>query len=78
MRQTIFSRHRDLVQRANVLISQFNAGLVEATESNSALVAALEKLRPETLRRKCVVCDTMHSHNNSYCSAECCKKDRTK
>ena len=29
-----------------------------------------------TPERPCVVCGTPKRHNNSYCSAECCKKDR--
>lgn len=31
-----------------------------------------------TEERPCVYCGKPKRHNNSYCSAECCKKDRIK
>ena len=26
--------------------------------------------------KQCLVCDKSHTHNNSYCSAKCCKDQR--
>lgn len=28
--------------------------------------------------RKCMMCDELHTNNNCYCSAECCRADKEK
>lgn len=29
-------------------------------------------------KRPCIVCGTLHDHNNAFCSAECCKAYKKK
>lgn len=46
----------------------------------SALVAALSTSKYTTCRdkpaRPCLHCGKAHTHNNCYCSAECCREYR--
>lgn len=48
-------------------------GMLAAT-----MAGDLPKAETEKPRKKCLVCGDWHSHNNSFCSPECCKKYKTK
>lgn len=48
------------------------AGLPDSYACNTGSVF----IPPEKLYKPCLVCGEPHQHNNSFCSAECCKSYR--
>lgn len=60
-------------QRLRPSASQLAAMLLHA---DPTLFKTMFKQRTEKPSRPCVVCGKPKYHNNSYCSAACCRKDR--
>lgn len=48
--------------------------LLAANSAGSSIAARYKKPVSKACRR--AGCNKSHSHNNSWCSAECCKEDR--
>jgi hypothetical protein len=62
------------VSKANAMLAA--SALIGLSGMNLFTKSFQEKMEPE--KRPCIHCGKLKQHNNSFCSAECCKSYRNK